>query len=100
MRIQSVRLENDANVAIPRLDVVHHLAVEAQIALGRCVDAGEHQEGRRFAAARRAQKTDKLAVVYGQGQSVDRDHVAPRLANPVELDPGHVTYPFTPPMVI
>ena len=98
MRIERVGLEHDADVAIARLDLVDHPAVEAHLARARRIDPGEQEQGRRLAAARRPEQGDELAVLDREVEMVDRDHLAPRLVQTGQLDPRH--QPLIPPMVI
>src|SRR5207302_10068095 len=79
-RVERVRLEDDADVAIARLDVVDARAVERDIARGWVVDAGEHQQRGRLAATRRAEHRDERAVLDRQVDALDSSRAKPVLA--------------------
>ena len=100
MRIERVGLEDDADVAVPRLHLVDDMAVEEDLAAARQVDAGKQEEARRLAAAGRAEKRDELAVLDGQVHARDHLDVAEPLGDVAELDPRHRRQPFTPPIDI
>src|SRR4029079_4236802 len=70
-RIKRVRLEDDADVAIARLDIVDARAIERDVAARRAVDSRQHQERRRLAASRRSKKDDERAVVDRAGHDID-----------------------------
>ena len=63
VRIERVGLEDDADVAVAGLDLVDEVAVEAQLAAARQVDAGQHEERRRLAAAGGPEQRHELAVL-------------------------------------
>ena len=56
-------------------------AVEADLAVGRRIDAGEHEQRRRLAAARRPEDGDELAVLDAKIGRLDGDDVAPALGD-------------------
>ena len=89
VRIERVGLEDDADVAVARLDLVDHRAVEADLAGGWRVDAGEHEQRRRLAAARRPEDGDELAVLDAKVGRLDGDDIAPALGDALELDHRH-----------
>ena len=91
--IERVGLEDDADVAVARLDLVDDRAVEADLAVARRIDAGEHEQRRRLAAARRPEDRDELAVVDAKVGRLDGDDVAPALGDAVELDHRHALSP-------
>ncbi len=66
VRIERVGLEHDADVAIARLDLVDHGAIEQQLAAARQIDARKHEQAGRLAAARRTEQGDELAVLDHQ----------------------------------
>src|SRR5262249_34379160 len=99
VRVERVGLEDDADVTVPRLDVVHARAVEGDVAPARVVDAGQHQERRGLAAAGGAEHGDERAVVDPEIDALDRGGAAPPLADVPQLDDRHA-YPRMPPMVI
>ena len=100
MRIERVGLEDDADVAVLGLDLVDEVAVEQELAAARQIDAGEHEEARRLAAAGRAEQRHELAVLDRQVHVGDDLDVAEALDDVAELDPRHSRQPFTPPIDI
>ena len=62
----------------------HVLAVEHDAAGGRLVEAGEHAQQRRLAAAGGTEQREELALVDDQRQIVDGDEVAEPLGDVVE----------------
>ena len=89
VRIERVGLEHDADIAIARLDLVDQGAVEQHLAAARQVDAGEHQQARRLAAAGRAEQGYELAVLDHQVHARDHQDVAEALLDVAELDARH-----------
>ena len=65
----------------------------------RQVDAGEHEQARRFAAAGRAEKRDELAVLDDQRHAGDHLDVAEALAT-LRNSTLATRQPFTPPIDI
>jgi hypothetical protein len=55
MRVERIGLEDDADVAVLGLDLIDDAAVEQQVAAARQIDAGQHEEARRLAAAGRTE---------------------------------------------
>ena len=89
LRIERVGLEHDADVAAARLDVVDPRTVERDVAAARLVDAGEHQQRRRLAAARRPQHRHEGAILDREIDAGDRrDRADPFLAQVLQLDHG------------
>ena len=84
---QGVVLENDANVALVRRDVVQGLAGEGDLPMCGDLEAGEHHECRRFARARWPEKGEKLALLDIQVQVLDhQSHAVEALLNVGEAD--------------
>ena len=71
MRIQRVRLEHHRDVAILRLEVVDDPVADLQLTAGDRLEAGDHPQRRRLAAARRPDEDEELAV--GDVERQDRD---------------------------
>src|SRR5439155_25443183 len=88
-RVERIRLEDDADVAIARLDIVDARAVERDVAVGWVVDAGEHQQRGRLAATRRAEHGDERAVLDGQVDAIDAGCPKPTLPDDLEHDARH-----------
>ena len=57
------RLEHHAEPAVARLEIVDHAAVDADLARGRVLEAGDHAQRRGLAAARGADEHHELAVL-------------------------------------
>jgi hypothetical protein len=70
--IQGVVLEDHGDVSVARRDVVDDLVADAQLALGDLLEAGEHAQRRRLAAAGRADEDHELTVGDVEIQVVDR----------------------------
>ena len=62
VRIERVGLEHHGDAAVGRLDIVHHLAADGDLAAADVLQPGDHPEQRRLSAARRADEDDELAV--------------------------------------
>ena len=90
-------LEHHAEAAVARLEVVDHLAVDADFAGGRVLEAGDHAQRRGLAAAGRADKDDELAVLDGEGEVLHRLHRAEGLVQIDQLDTRHCDYLRTMP---
>jgi hypothetical protein len=71
VRIERVALEHHGNVAPVRRRVIDEFVAEAQFALGHFLEAGDHVERRRLAAARRAEQNDELLVGDRQVEVAD-----------------------------
>jgi hypothetical protein len=89
--VERVALEDHRDVPAGRIDVVHHLVADGQLAVGNVLQAGDHPQGRGLAAARRAEEHHELAVVDGQIEVVDRGDLSVALRHGVERDAGHAT---------
>ena len=100
MRIERVGLEDDADIAVARLDLVDDMTVEQEFPAARNIDAREHEQARRLAAAGGSEKRDELAVLYDEVHVGDHLDVAEALRNVAEFDLGHLRQPFTPPIDI
>ena len=89
VRKQRVALKDHAEIAVARLEIVHHAPVDADFARGRILEAGNHAQGGRLAAAGRSDEHDELAVLDGEVQALDRLNGAERLVEIDELDTRH-----------
>ncbi len=90
VRVQGVALEHHGNVAVLGRLVVHHLAADAQLALGDVFQAGDHVERRGLAAARRADQDDELAVGDVEVNAVDGQRaIWEALGDPIQNDVSH-----------
>ena len=62
MRIERIVLEHHGDVAILRRHVVDDVAVDRDLAAGDFLEAGDHAQRRRLAAARWADQDDELVI--------------------------------------
>ena len=62
VRIERVVLEHHGDVAVLRRHVVDDVAADQDLAAGDVLEAGDHAQRRRLAAARRADQDDELVV--------------------------------------
>ena len=102
VRVQRVVLEDHRDVAVLRRLLVDHLAADQQLAVGDVLEAGDHPQGGRLPAARRADEDDELAVVDLEIHVLDGlVAVGIALRDVVEDDVGHLgsPYPLTAPAV-
>ena len=88
VREQGVRLEHHAEPAVARLEVVGHLSIDADLAGGGVLEAGDHAQRRGLAAAGGADEHHELAVLDRARQVVDGHHRPERLGEVDELDAG------------
>ena len=72
MRVKGTGLEDHGNVALGRLDVVHHPATDADTAAAERFKAGDQPQDGALAAAARADDHHPFAVTNVQGQVRDR----------------------------
>ena len=86
VRKQRVGLEHHVDRAPVGRDAFHVLAVEHDAARRRLVEAGEHAQQRRLAAARGAEQREELALVDDQRQVVDGDEIAELLGDVLKRD--------------
>src|SRR5205814_3402568 len=62
VRVERVVLEHHGDVAVHRRQIVHHPAVDADLAGGDVLEAGDHAQRGRLAAARGPDQHHELAV--------------------------------------
>jgi hypothetical protein len=89
VRKQRVALKDDAEAALGRLDGNEVVAFEGDGPGRRGVEARDHLQRRRLAAARRSEKRYELALADGERQLIDRNLLAEFLAEPLEDEEGH-----------
>ena len=101
VRVQAVGLEHHRNVAVLRLQIIDHLAVDLDLAGGNVLKAGDHPHRRCLATSRRAKKHQEFLVGDVEVKGVDSDEVTPSLGQVFQPDTGHITppYPLTAPAV-
>ena len=86
VREQRVGLEDRVDVA-PVGRVIGHLgAAEEDAAARGLLEASDHPQRRRLAAARRAQQGVELTALDRQGEVVDRERLAEALADALQTD--------------
>jgi hypothetical protein len=78
---QGVVLEDEADVAPLDGEIVDALAADVDVAGGGHFQAGDHAEHGGLAAAAGAEEGDQLAVLDGQVDVLDGDHVAEALGD-------------------
>ena len=84
-----------ARPAVGGRDGVDHLAVDGEFAAGRPLEAGDHAQQRRLAAAGRADEDDELAVGDLQIDVVQHVDAAEGLRDIGELDVAHDASPIS-----
>ncbi len=90
VRVQGVALEHHGDVAVATRLLVDPLPVDAQLAVGDLLEAGDHAQGRRLAAPRRADQHEELTVGDVDGQLGDGfEAVLVPLRDLVEHDVSH-----------
>ncbi len=89
VRIERIRLEDHGDVARSRRDVVHDPVADEDPAARDLLEAGEHPERRRLAAAGRPDEHEELAVLDLDHEIVDRARLVELLRNVVERDGCH-----------
>jgi hypothetical protein len=76
VREQRVVLEDGVDVALVRRDAGDRVPVEEDLALVRLLEAGDHPERCRLAAAGRAEQAGERRVRDPERHRVDRDDLA------------------------
>src|SRR3546814_4012732 len=93
MRIERVVLEHHINVALLWRNAVHHQVTDADLACRDALEAGDHPQECRLAAARWANQNDKLAIGNIYRDAVDDLGGAERLADIADCDRRHAVPP-------
>ena len=89
VRIQRIVLEHHGDVAVFRIEIIHQLVANVDIAV-RDLDQSRHQvQGRRFSAAGWADQRHELAILDREGHIVDRHNLAVGLDQIVQHHLGH-----------
>ena len=86
VREQRVGLEHGVDVALVRRDADGRAAVDLDLALRRLVEAGDHAQRGRLAAAGRAEQGEELARAHVEIDRVDRDQLPKSLRDAAQLD--------------
>jgi hypothetical protein len=97
VRIERVVLEHHGDIAILRIALIHHRAVNQDLAVrGVLQPRHDPQEGG-FAAAGGADEHHELAIGDGEIHAVDHLHIAEPLAHLAQLDRRHARSVPSPP---
>jgi hypothetical protein len=89
--VKRVALEHHRDVPLLRREVVDDLVADPQLAVADLLEARDHAERGRLAAARRPDEDHQLAVLDREAQVEDRlGAVVVHLLHVGELDLGHV----------
>ena len=90
VRVQGVALEDHGDVAVAARGLVHAGSADPQLALGDVLEPGDHPEGSRLAAPRRADEHQELTVRDVEAEAADRlESVLVDLVDLVEHDVSH-----------
>src|SRR5262249_29974007 len=89
MRIERVVLEHHGDVAILRLQMVHHPVADGDGAAADVLQPGNHAQRGRLAAAGRSDQHDELAVLDREVEVRHGDDVAVALAHIAEDEASH-----------
>jgi hypothetical protein len=90
VREQGVVLEHRVDVATVRRHARDRLAREIDLALGGLLEARDHAQGRRLAAARRAEERVERPARHDEVHAVDGDDVAEALGHALDVHIGDV----------
>ena len=89
VRIERVVLEDHRDVALRGVERADRPVAEVDLARADVLDAGDHLQRRRLAAARRSEQRQQLAVGAGETQVPDGLDRPVALADSLEPDAGH-----------
>jgi hypothetical protein len=87
-RIQRIELEDHGDVAPLRRQLVHPLPRDHDVARRRPLQPRDHAQGRRLAAARRAEQREEAPALDLEGDVVNGHDVIEPLGDAVEADVG------------
>ena len=99
MRVERVILEHHRDVAILRRPVVDDLAADIDVAGGDFLEARDHAQRRRLAAAGRADQHDELVIGNVEVDAAHDFDVIEALDHVTQRDFRHVRQPFVAPEV-
>ncbi|MGY4289864.1 hypothetical protein ACVWXO_009130 [Bradyrhizobium sp. LM2.7] len=94
MRIERVVLEHHRNIPLLGLDIVDDAVADRDRAGGDVLEACEHAQKRRLAAAGGANQDDKLAVLDRDRDSVQDFKIAERFPHVADLHRRHLAPSF------
>src|SRR5438045_3125294 len=97
MRKQRVGLEDGVDVALVRRQAAHLALAEIDLAFGRLLEAADHPQRRRLAAAGGSEKREEAARLDLEAEIVDRDDVLEPLRHAGEPHIGGAAHPCTRP---
>ena len=86
VRVQGVALEDHADAAVLRVEMVHAPVTEHDRSARRSVNPRDHEERRRLSAARRPEKSDELARPHLEVELLHRGDGAEALRELLECD--------------
>ena len=90
VRIECVVLKDHCDVPVLRRNVVDEQPIDVNFSLGDFLEAGNHPQHRRFAAARGSYEDHELAVAYPNIRVFNRNDLpVENLADILEYDFGH-----------
>jgi hypothetical protein len=89
VREQRRRLEDEADVALPRRQERDIVGVEIDAPVGRLDEPGDHPQRGRLSAARRPEEGDELAVRHFQVEAVYGDGLAVALRDRGQANGRH-----------
>ncbi len=89
VRVERVGLEDHGELALGRRHLGHVRAVDQDVAVGDLLEAGDHPEQRRLAAARGADEDHELAVADREVDAVDHLGRAEALDDLAQLEVSH-----------
>ena len=88
MREQRVVLEDRADVALVRFQMLDGCVIEADFAGGRVLEAGDHSESCGLAAAGRSEEREELAVVERERDGVDGEVAGEAFRDAAKFEDG------------
>src|SRR4029453_5664090 len=83
---QCMALKDHAEIAVARLEIVHHASVDTDFPRGRVLETRDYSPRGRLAASGWSDEHNELAVFDRKGQVLDRLNGAERLVEVDELD--------------
>ena len=89
MRIEREGLEHEGDVAVGRLQVLHGLSVDQDVAAVDLLQPGDGAQRGRLAAARLAEHDDEFVVIHMQVEVLDDLNVAEEFLDAAKLDLSH-----------
>ena len=93
MRIERIVLEHHRDVAILRVEVVHHPLADLDPPAGDFLETGDHPQQRRFPASRRTDQNDELPVARLDVDVANDLHRAEILFDVLDFHSGHAASP-------